>query len=535
MLKERRRRVLAEKVAAELVSEWFPEQKACFDDPGQLVAALCSRRAGKTRAGNKHLLREASTTPHGRYLYVNSTLGEAKRLAWYGARGDGMASLVERLKLPAIPNEAELTIHFPKNDAWIYLRGVDDEKRLMQALGTPFHEILWDEAQKIPRKLAPTIDGVLMPTLLDYRGRLRFNGTPSRNMGGIFYDITRPEKAKRRPGWSVHHWTLLNNPFFGRPTLRSGRWFVVDGIGNVLSGPHEEPKLQAAVAGGRMQRGMRELQQLYGGEQAAPLDSPLMRREGFGVWVYEDANLVYPVHSVPRSTLCYAPARLREDGYPDIVRALMDLPGWGDIDYFLSLGADLGYSPDPFAWVLWGWSLMDPVLYEVASWKRTLLDSDEQAQKLRDIRDLVTIAITTADAGGGGKQVVAGWSKKWMERYGISIVEATKKNKHGAIDAFGTDMRRGHIRVREGGAWLEEAENHHWSRAGLVSASGKLIEDPTTENHCCDAGLYAHRESYHYRYRPEDLPPAPGSAESIAREEAELEAAAIAETDERPW
>lgn len=530
-LKERRRRALAEKVAGELVAEWFPEQRACFEDPSRLVAALCSRRAGKTRAGNRHLLRSAMRTPHGRFLYVNSTLGEAKRLAWYGARADGMATMAERMKLPAVTNEAELTIHFPRNDSWIYLRGVDDEKRLMQALGTPFHEVLWDEAQKIPRKLAPTIDGVLMPTLLDYRGRLRFTGTPTRNMGGIFWDITRPEAALRRKGWSVHTWTLLNNPFFGRAVQRSGRWSVVDGVGNTLSGPHADGEVQAAVVGARMQRGMRELQDLLGGPEAFPLDSPLMQREGFGRWTYEDSNLVYPVHAVDRATLCFAPARVRPDGYPDIVAALMDLPGWGDIDYYLALGADLGYYPDPFAWVLWGWSLRDPILYEVASHCRTLLDSDAQAQQLRDIRDIVPIAITTADAGGGGKQTVAGWSAKWQERYGIPIVEATKKNKHGAIDSMGADIRRGHVRVRDGGAWLAQAEEHHWSRAGLVNTSGKLIEDPTSPNDLLDAGLYGHRESYHYRYRQEDLPPIPGSAQWLEREEQELEDGHIASRD----
>lgn len=523
-----RRRKLAREVADKLVEEWFPEQRAFYDDPGRLLAALCSRRAGKTRAGNRHFLRQASTTPHGRFLYVNSTLGEAKRLAWHGARGDGMASLVERQKLPAITNESDLTIHFPKIDSWIFLRGVDDEKRLSHALGMPFHECWWDEAQKIPPKLGPTINDVLMPTLLDYRGKLRFTGTPNRNMRGIFWEITRPEKERRRKGWGVHIWTLLNNPFFGRAVQRNGgQWFVVDGIGNTLSGPHAPEKLQSEVVGARMQRGMRELQELLGGEKAFPLDSPTMRREGFGCWVYEDANLVYPVHAVDRSVLCYAPARVREDGYPDIVQALLDLPGWGERDYYLSLGADLGFSPDPFAWVLWGWSLRDPVLYEVGSWCRTLLDSDEQAQKLRDIRDLVTIAITTADASGGGKQVVAGWSKKWMERYGISIVEATKKNKHAAIDVFGTDLRRGHIRVREGGAWLAQAEEHHWSKAGLVNTAGKLVEDPASPNDLLDSGLYSWRESYHFRYRPEEIPPEPGSELWLRNEERDLEEGTI--------
>lgn len=525
LLAEFRARREAVDVGDQLVEEWFQEQRTFYQDTAMLVAALCSRRAGKTRAGNRHLLRQAMTTPRGRFLYINSTLGEAKRLAWHGARGDGMATLVEHGKLPARINEAELTIHFPRIDSWIYLRGVDDEKRLHRALGTPFHEVWWDEAQKIPPKLALTINDVLMPSLLDYRGRFRLTGTPTRNTRGLFYEVTRPQLDKRRAGWSVHHWTLLHNPFFGRAVEREGgRWFVVDGTGNQISGPHGPGEIQAAVIGARHQRGLVELQTLLGGAQAFPLDSPTMQREGSGRWVYEDSNLVYPVHAVPRAQLCYAPARVRgEDGYPDVARALEDLPDWGGRDYYLALGVDLGYSPDPFAWVLWAWSLQDPVLYEVASWKRTLLDSDEQVERIRGVRDVVPIGIITADAGGGGKQVVAGWSKRWMSRYGISIIEAEKKNKHAAIEQMASDIRRGWIRVRDGGKWLEEAEQHHWSKAGLVSASGKVLEDPTTENHCCDAGLYAAREAYHFRYR-EDPPPPPdvGTPEWAAKEEAEL-------------
>lgn len=465
---------------------------------------------------------------------MNSTLGECRRLAWHGARGDGMRSLVERLKLPAVTNDSNLTIHFPRTNSWIHLRGADDEKGVQAALGMPYNEIWWDEAQKIPPKLTSTIRDVLTPTLLDYRGRLRFTGTPTRNMRGLFFDITRPELEKRTPGWKVHQWSLLDNPFFGRAAQRGDRWYVVDGIGNLISGPHQIDHVEAAVKGGRHTRGMVELQTLLGGEKVAPLDSPTMRREGGGVWVYEDANLVYPVHAVRREDLCYAPARLREDGYPDVTLALLDLPGYAEgRQYYLVLGADLGYSPDPFAWCLWAWSLEDACLYEVASFKKAELDSDEQAKLLHEIRDLVPIAITVADAGGGGKQVVAGWSKKWKSRYGIDIAEAKKPPgyKNPAIHLMGADVRRGHLRVREKGAWLEEAEAHHWS-SGLVSTSGKLLEDPTTPNHVLDAGLYAHQESWHHRYRDEPLQPEPGSVEWFAREEQDIESGLVDGDDE---
>ena len=97
-----------------------------------LRAALCSRRAGKTRGGNESDVELAAQTRDGRFLSVNETRAEAKRLAWHGARGDGMMSLVRDLGWidsgRAVPNESELTIRFPAINSWIFLIGVDDER-----------------------------------------------------------------------------------------------------------------------------------------------------------------------------------------------------------------------------------------------------------------------------------------------------------------------------------------------------------------------------------------------------------------------
>lgn len=504
-------------------SEWFPEQRAFYEDLARLVAAICGRRAGKTRGGNRHFVRQAMRTQHGRFLYLNSTRLEARKLAWIGARGDGMKSLVERYKLNAICNESDLTIHFPEIDSWIYLMGADDEAGVSKALGLPYHEVWWDEAQKIPSKLAPTIRDVLMPTLLDYRGRLRLTGTPIRNMAGMFYDVTQPTVSARRRGWSVHHWNLLANPFFGRPEERDGQWFVIAGAGEVVSGPHALGELEAAVVGARYTRGMLDLQELLGGPEVAPLDSPTMRREGKGEWVHEDSNHVYAVHKLRRDWLCYAPARHREDGFPDIAEACKDLPGWPDREYLFALGADLG-TRDPFAFCLWAWSLADPVLYEVASWSRSGLNYDEMAARMHEVAGVVRIAVTTADAGGGGKPAVMGWSTVWQDRYRLPIIEAQKKNKEQAIGMYNADLLNNRMRMREGGALLEEALVHQWS--SVISATGKRIEDPTTSNHVLDGSLYGFRESYHHRYREPPPKILPGTPEWVLREERELERAA---------
>ncbi len=430
-----------------------------------------------------------------RLLYLNETRAEAERLAWWGIQNDGMASLCQRYKLNAKLDASELSIYLPDTDAWIWLRGAKDEKEVRKALGGAYHEVWWDEAQKIPTKLETTIREVFMPSLLDFGGRFRMVGTPSRQMGGLFYQVTRPEHEKRMPGWTVHEWTLLDNPHFG--ATRDERWH----------------------------RGVLELQKLYGGAEVAPIDSPIMQREAFGRWVREDAAHVYHVHKIPTTDLLYAPARLRPDGFPDIRAALADLP-WKWQEGFYALGVDIGYSPDPFAFALVGWHPHDPVLYEIASWKQKFLTSDDQAAAMRAVREVVPLGFIVADAGGPAKPTVAGWSVQFVERYGLPVLEAEKHNKHDAISMVNGDIVRKHIRLRDGGEVYEDMSALQWSH--LVSGSGRLVEDPTMSNHASDGFLYAARHARQYRARHEDVLPPSGSVERYSREAAELEAELLA-------
>lgn len=522
-------------VTHRLTEEWFPEAAAFFNDDSQLAAAIDSRRAGKTRGLCRDMIRDIITIPGYRGLYINSTRGEAERLAWYGNRNDGMAALAEQFKLGIKTDQTDLTLHYKPTDGWIYLRGADDEAELRKALGGAYHKVYFDEAQKIPPKLGISIREVFMPALLDFGGIFRLTGTPSRQMSGLFYDITRPDKDKRLQGWNVYHWTLLSNPYFGRAKLVRGRWHVVWRENDtIVSGPHTEGELASAIASARWQNGVIGLQKLLGGERGAPIDSPIMQREAFGRWVHEDAAYVYVVHKVPASELLYAPTRLRPDGFPDIKRALEDLP-YDHKEAWFSLGVDIGWYPDPFAFTLWSWHRHDPKLYEVASWKKNYLTSDEQRDVILAVQAQVHIGLIVADAGGPAKPAVKGWSKEWVERYGLPIHEADKAQKHTFIDVMNADILGGNLALREpppsGGGLYEEMSQLQWS--AVVSASGRQVEDPTLANDICDSSLYSHRHSHQYRWRPEEVPPPPRSPEAYAREERELEEAQDDEFEDR--
>lgn len=475
----------------QLTSEWSPPVRAFYDDDSLQVAAIKGRRAGATRAGAKHLLRRLATTPGGRFMYVIDTRPEAVKLLWHGNRGDGLYPLTLQLGWQqsgfARLNEGRLEVRIPTLDSWLWLHGADDERGVRKALGGAYHEAWWDEAQKIPPKLAPVIREVFMPALLDFGGRFRLSGTPVRQMAGLFYEVTQPELSARTPGWAVHHFNLLDNPFFGRS--REERW----------------------------QRGIVRLAQRLG----VSVDAPIIQREGIGRWTAEDAFFIYDVHRVDRQRLCYAPARLREDGFPDIAAALLDMP-WDWRDGLFALAGDIGWD-DPFALVLWGWHPHDSTLYEICSWQKSELDTDAQAAALREVMSFVRCGIVTADASGPAKPSVKGWSRDFIARYGIPVVEAEKSNKRGAIKQFNTDLTTGRIRLREGGQLLADMLILQWSP--VVGGSGQQVEASGHHayTHTTDAGLYGHRMSYHYRGVPPPAPPPRGSAAALAREEHELE------------
>lgn len=473
----------------------FPEQRRAWADQSRLTTVLCGRRSGKTKGGCEEMVLEAATTPGGRFLYLNSTRDECERLAWVGLKQDGMESLTQRLvnpdgsRLRVHANQQKLTLHFPDFGSWIYLRGADDEAEVRKALGLAYHKVWWDEAQKIPSKLSKTVQEVMMPTLLDFGGRFTLSGSPVRNMSGLFYDTSRPD-SRRLTEWALHEWCLLDNPFFG------------------------------ATREERMRNGMLDLQKLLGGPNVAPLDGPIMRREGWGKWTYEDAAFVYDVHKIDAKRLVYAPARKLANGFPDFAAALEDLPGWGEVDYFTGIGADIGYSPDPFAICGIAWNLRDPNVYELGSWSSTKLDSDEQAKIIRAVRDIIRPCVAVADAGGSARPTIAGWEKEWVARYGIPIVPAQKSHKHGAIARYNADIVNERWRFREGSTLLDELGQVQW--ATVRSAGGRLVEDPTIPNDEADASLYAHRGAYHFRYREEEDAPEPGTAAWDQREEEQL-------------
>jgi len=440
------------------------------------------------------MLDVAVRVPHARVIYVNETLPECEAIAWVGNGRDGLLTLNEQYQLGGLPNHSKHTLSFPGGGI-IRLVGADDMRQIGKLRGIAPHLVVIDEAQKAPH-LTELIRDSLGPAMMDHGGQIFMPGTPGVDLAGLFYDVTNEEEPLH--GWSVHVLNVLSNPFFGTTP---------------------EERFERTVA-------------RYCREQGLPLDAPEVQREWFARWVKEDARFTYAIHQVPEHQVCYAPPRWKappvwrkdkngrplflEGGVPDFIAALADLPEGPD--WRFTLGCDLGFLPDPFAYVLWAWSWEWDELLEVASWAKTQLDSDEQLSVLTDVAGQVPISIVTGDIGGVATPMGKGWSKRWNERFGYDMIEAEKSHKFDSIQLFNTDLRQGRIKLRKGSPLHEQMKRVRWlPHAG----AGKMKEDPVIPNDITDGGLYGHRHTFaHLAQRPVPKPPAGSTEYYVALEQA---------------
>ncbi len=107
-----------------------------------------------------------------------------------------------------------------------------------------------DEAQAFKAYLAELVSDVLEPAVLDYDGSIVLAGTPNQICRGFFYDASQEDSP-----WSVHHWTLLDNPHI--------------------------PKAQ---------EWLKERCRRYGWSES----NPTYLREYKGQWIRDSSSLIYP-------------------------------------------------------------------------------------------------------------------------------------------------------------------------------------------------------------------------------------------------
>jgi hypothetical protein len=445
----------ASSVTVNIRAELFDKQLAFIDDKSRNKAALCTRRAGKTNIWPRYCTILALTKPGSlsRIWAINRL--RAKQLLWQEFK-----DVCKRHRIPIQAHETELTIRF-ENGSEIRLLGADKDKEAQKKRGdkTSLEVIL--ETQLFGPFLRTLVEDVSEPCLIDTKGTICMEGTPGPVPTGYWYWVTggsdtdfrwesngmfvstgkttddgQTEKEVVGAGWSVHQWSLLDNPFL----------------------PHAREELARI----KRRRGWNE-------------DTPTYRREYLGRWVRDDGVLFYKYNE-------------GRNGFHISERQPWG-PGWTHV-----LGWDLG-SRDDMALAVWGWHPNYRELYQAAEWKKPGASAEEVVEQIeRWEKQGFNFIAKVADTGGGGLMYV----EQVMRRTNQIFLPAKKSEKIEHVRLMNDDFMSGRLKVQIGGEYAGELsalpKDPDWD-----PDSGKPPgEDPRFANHLCDSHLYSWRYALNY-------------------------------------
>lgn len=316
----------------------FDKQLGLINDESKLKAALCGRRAGKTYSVCYYLIQEAYRLPDSICAYVALTRPSAKRLMW-----QEMKRANRRYNLGLRFNNAELVVTCP-NNSQIFLAGANDEGDIDKLRGSAYRLVVLDECASFGPHIESLVEEVLEPALIDHDGTMVLIGTPNAACSGLFhYATTNPNS-----GYSVHHWTVLDNPHV----------------------PDAKEWLK------------RRMQRKGWGE-----DHPIYLREWCGRWVQSYDSLVYP--------------------FAEDKNIYTEPPS--DVNFVL--GVDLGYE-DATAFVIGAYSSDSPAFYIVDCKKESHLIPAEIAEEIRFYISRYNPSSIVMDTGGLGKSIAEEMKKR---------------------------------------------------------------------------------------------------------------------------
>jgi hypothetical protein len=165
--------------------------------------------------------------------------------------------------------------------------------------------------------------------------------------------------------------------------------------------------------------------------------------------------------------------------------------------YQCVLGVDLGYDPDPSAFVVVTFHEYDSILYVVTCFKQTEMDITEVANRIKWYKKEYPIDRVVID--GANKQAVM----EIQKRHDVGLTTADKTGKVDFIQIMNAEMIQGKIKLSVDTQDLKD------EYLGLIwdDQSLKKQEHPNCANHLTDAALYAWRFCYQFLSQmPQDKP-----------------------------
>lgn len=190
------------------LSDDFPTQNAFVNDTSRYIAVQCSRRSGKTTGLALKFFKAMESHPGSQSLYLSLTQDSARSILW-----PVLQEIDQQYKIGCNFVESKLEVTHP-NGAKLKLMGADLKNFIKRLRGRKYPAVGIDEIQDMGPHVQSLIDDVLTPSISDYPDSwLAITGTPGPVPQGYFFDVTCANKY----GYSVHGWTLLENPHMPNP------------------------------------------------------------------------------------------------------------------------------------------------------------------------------------------------------------------------------------------------------------------------------------------------------------------------------
>lgn len=171
-------------------------QRKIISDSTRFVVACCSRRIGKTQAGEDWILRQALKKPESINWWIAPTYQQT--LKTFRA----LANIARQMPASQI-NRAELRIVF-YNGSEIYAKSAQNPDNLR---GAGLDTVVMDEAAFIQEEIWTDI---IRPMLVTTEGRALFLSTP--NGRNWFWHLWLRCLDEKQQDWSGHHYTVYDAP-----------------------------------------------------------------------------------------------------------------------------------------------------------------------------------------------------------------------------------------------------------------------------------------------------------------------------------
>lgn len=442
----------AAKRVSSIRARCLPPQLDFITDEANAKSLRCPRRSGKTDCLVSYAADTSLARPRRNVAYISITGTNARRNFWRPF-GHLLTDLALN-DLVSSCNSQHLQYDFLNGSA-MFVMGADNLRQVEKVRGGSFDLLMIDECGAFPpRVLAYLVETVADAALADRDGTLVLAGTPALVPRGLFFDATAyGYKTKEE----VKQSRIICRPYSERKKWR-GRYSY--------SFHHWTAKENTAVKPGGKSLWSRFLaiKEKNGWDD----ESPTWRREYLGEWVNDDSLQVYKFQS-------------GRNNY----ETLPELPYGARWEYVL--GCDLGYMPDPSAFVVLAFSDAIDYIYLVEAHKEAGLIVDDVADRLKGYIDTYNPVAVVGDLGALGKMI----GETIRRQHEIPIQAAKKSEKREFIEVFNSAIIRGHFKVPVGSEWEDEASVHSWKD------DLRLKESDRTPNHVLDAALYLYRYLVH--------------------------------------